>query len=89
MPAHRDQAAAAVPTALAHDVALVGPPSAIRDRLDQWRSTVVASFLVQGDLVGMRSVLEALALSRPASPAVVIGTGHALSIRYPCATTWM
>ncbi|MDT0166208.1 LLM class F420-dependent oxidoreductase [Actinotalea sp. AC32] len=52
----RDEAAAAVPTAMVQDVALVGPPSAIAERLDAWRETVVTTILVQGDLTAVRTV---------------------------------
>ncbi|NTW39051.1 MAG: LLM class F420-dependent oxidoreductase [Cellulomonadaceae bacterium] len=56
----RDEAAAAVPTALVQDVALVGPVGAIRDRLDAWRETVVTSILVQGDITTLRAVADLL-----------------------------
>lgn len=52
----RDEAAAAVPTAMVQDVALVGPPSAIADRLAAWEETVVTTILVQGDLTALRTV---------------------------------
>lgn len=53
----RAEAAAAVPTALVQQIALVGPPGAVRDRLAAWEDTVVTTVLVQG---ATRS-LEALA----------------------------
>lgn len=56
----RDEAAAAVPTSLVQDVALVGPREAIADRLDQWSSTVVTTVLVQGDPRSLRTVAEIL-----------------------------
>lgn len=52
----RAEAAAAVPTRLVQDVALVGPPGAIRDALAAWEDTVVTSVLVQGDAAAMRAV---------------------------------
>lgn len=52
----RAEAAAAVPTRLVQDVALVGPPGAIRDGLAAWEDTVVTSVLVQGDSAAMRAV---------------------------------
>lgn len=54
----RAEAAAAVPTALVQDIALVGPREAIRDRLEMWRGTVVTSILVQGDPVALRTMAE-------------------------------
>jgi len=43
------RAAAAVPTELIRDVALVGTPDDIRSQLPAWRSTAVTTMLVQGD----------------------------------------
>ena len=54
----RAAAAAAVPTALVQDIALVGPREAIRDRLAAWQSTVVTTLLVQGDEQALRTVIE-------------------------------
>ena len=42
----KDEAAAAVPDALADEISLVGPPARIRDRLQAWRDTPVTSLLV-------------------------------------------
>lgn len=56
----REEAAAAVPTALVQDVALVGPPSAIRDGVAAWQGTAVTTLLVQGDLAALGAVLEAV-----------------------------
>lgn len=52
----RDEAAAAVPTELVEEVALVGPREAIRERLAAWEPTVVTTMLVQGDLEALRTV---------------------------------
>jgi len=57
----RDEAAAAVPTALVQDVALVGPREAIADRLDEWADTVVTTILVQGDMDAVRTIADILA----------------------------
>lgn len=54
----RGRAAAAVPTALVQDIALIGSPAMIRDRLDAWQETVVTSILVQGDATALRTVAE-------------------------------
>lgn len=52
----RAEAAAAVPTELVQDVALVGPLSAVRSRLALWDETVVTTVLVQGDLASLEAV---------------------------------
>ncbi|MCU1431727.1 MAG: putative F420-dependent oxidoreductase, partial [Actinotalea sp.] len=49
----RAEAAAAVPTALIEDIALIGSPGAVKDRLAQWEDTVVTSILVQGDATAL------------------------------------
>jgi len=54
----RGEAVAAVPTELVQDIALVGPPGAIRDRLQAWNETAVTSILVQGDLHAVRTMAE-------------------------------
>jgi hypothetical protein len=46
------EAIAAIPTELVEDVALVGPPARIRDRLQVWDSTVVSTLLVQASNLG-------------------------------------
>ena len=56
----RAEAAAAVPTALVQDIALIGPVGAVRDRLAAWEETVVTSILVQGDATALRAVGELL-----------------------------
>jgi len=43
---HKQEAAEAVPTALADEISLVGPLARIRDRLSAWRETPVTSLLV-------------------------------------------
>lgn len=42
----KDEAAAAIPDALADEISLVGPKERIRERLDAWRETPVTSLLV-------------------------------------------
>jgi F420-dependent oxidoreductase-like protein len=44
---HKGEAAAAVPTSLVEDVALIGPPARIRDQLAAWRDTVVTTMIVR------------------------------------------
>lgn len=54
----RAEAAAAVPTALVQDIALIGPREAVRDRLAAWDETVVTTILVQGDVMTLRAVAD-------------------------------
>ncbi|WP_372593730.1 LLM class F420-dependent oxidoreductase [Actinotalea sp.] len=54
----REEAAAAVPTSLVQDIALVGPEEALRDRLAAWEETAVTSILVQGDRRALRTMAE-------------------------------
>lgn len=42
----RDEAIAAVPEEFADEISLVGPPSRIRERLDEWRASPVTSLMV-------------------------------------------
>jgi F420-dependent oxidoreductase-like protein len=55
---HRNDAIAAVPTAMVEDVALVGSPAKIRDELATWRETVLTTMLVQGPPELLRVVAE-------------------------------
>lgn len=54
----KDEAAAAVPTELVEQVALVGPPAKIRDELDAWRESLVTTMLVSGPPAHLRAVAE-------------------------------
>jgi F420-dependent oxidoreductase-like protein len=56
----RAQAAAAVPLELVQDVALVGPPAAIRAQLPAWRATAVTTLLVQTDPRALPAVADVL-----------------------------
>jgi len=51
-------AAAAVPTRLVEDVALVGPPDKIRADLDMWRESAVTTMLVAGATEQLRTIAE-------------------------------
>ena len=44
----KDEAAAAVPTQLVEDVALIGPKEKIRDDLEMWRESDVTTMIVSG-----------------------------------------
>ncbi len=65
----RAEAAAAVPLELVQDVALVGPPDAIRAQLPAWRATAVTTQLVQTDPRALPAVAEVLG-SDVSGPAV-------------------
>jgi F420-dependent oxidoreductase-like protein len=54
----KDEAAAAVPTALVEEVALVGPADKIRADLDEWRESIVTTLLVSGDPATLRRIAE-------------------------------
>ena len=56
----RDEAIAAVPTAMVEDVALVGPVEKIRNELQAWEETVVTTMLVSGPPERLRQVAEAI-----------------------------
>jgi F420-dependent oxidoreductase-like protein len=45
---HKDEAAAAVPTRLIEDTALIGPKAKIRDDLEAWRESIATTLLVAG-----------------------------------------
>ncbi len=52
------EAAAAVPTRLVEDIALIGPKEKIRDDLEMWRESVVNTLLVSGSVDQLRTVAE-------------------------------
>ena len=51
-------AAAAVPTTMVEDFALVGPPEKIRDELDAWKATAITTLLVSGPPPLLRGLAE-------------------------------
>ncbi|MHB1584501.1 MAG: LLM class F420-dependent oxidoreductase [Acidimicrobiales bacterium] len=55
---HKDDAAAAVPTAMVEDIALIGPREKIRDDLEAWRESIATSLLVSGDVATLRTLAE-------------------------------
>ncbi len=55
---HKADAAAAVPTSLVEDIALVGPREKIRDDLAAWRESIVTTLLVSGDVETLRMMAE-------------------------------
>jgi len=54
----KDEAAAAVPTKLVEQLALIGPPDKIRDDVQAWRESIVTTMLVGGDAATLRRVAE-------------------------------
>ncbi|HEX3947215.1 MAG TPA: LLM class F420-dependent oxidoreductase [Acidimicrobiales bacterium] len=54
----KDEAAAAVPTAMVEDIALVGPKEKIRDDLEAWRESIATTLLVSGDLATLQTMAE-------------------------------
>jgi F420-dependent oxidoreductase-like protein len=54
----KDEAAAAIPTALVEELALIGPPDKVRHDLDAWRDSIVTTMLVGGDAATIRQISE-------------------------------
>ena len=54
----KQEAAAAVPTAMVEDVYLVGPKEKIRDDLAAWRESMVTTMIVAGDPDLLRTMAE-------------------------------
>jgi len=54
----KDEAAAAIPTKLVEDLALIGPEDKIRDELDAWRESIATTLLIGGDAAMIRRVAE-------------------------------
>src|SRR5205807_930515 len=54
----KDEAAAAVPTAMVEDVYLVGPKEKIRDDIEAWKESIVTTMIVAGDPQLLRTMAE-------------------------------
>jgi F420-dependent oxidoreductase-like protein len=54
----KNEAAAAVPTQLVEDVALVGPREKVRDDLEMWRESQVTTMIVSGGAAQLRDIAE-------------------------------
>jgi F420-dependent oxidoreductase-like protein len=52
----KDEAAAAIPTRLVEDLALIGPEDKIRDELESWRESIATTLLVAGDAAQLRRI---------------------------------
>ncbi len=55
---NKQEAAAAVPTALVEQLTLIGPPEKIRHDLEAWRESIVTTLLIAGDAPTLRSAAE-------------------------------
>jgi F420-dependent oxidoreductase-like protein len=54
----KDEAAAAIPTVLVEQVALIGPPAKIRHDLEAWRESIVTTLLISGSPEMLRQAAE-------------------------------
>jgi F420-dependent oxidoreductase-like protein len=54
----KDEAAAAIPTKLVEEIALIGPPEKIRHDLEAWRDSIVTTILVSGPPELLRQAAE-------------------------------
>ncbi len=54
----KDEAAAAVPTKLVEDTALIGPKEKIRDDIERWRESIATTLLVSGDVKTLQTIAE-------------------------------
>jgi F420-dependent oxidoreductase-like protein len=52
----KDEAAAAVPTRLVEELALIGPEDKIRNDLEEWRGSIVTTLVVGGDAATLRRI---------------------------------
>jgi len=57
---HKDDAAAAVPTAMVEKIALIGPRAKIVDDLAAWQESIATSLLVAGNAATLRMMAELL-----------------------------
>ena len=54
----KDEAAAAVPTTLIEDTALIGPKEKIRDDLEGWKESIATTLLVSGSPDTLQTMAE-------------------------------
>ncbi|HEV7461989.1 MAG TPA: LLM class F420-dependent oxidoreductase [Solirubrobacteraceae bacterium] len=54
----KDEAAAAVPTKLVEELALIGPADKVRDDLEAWRESIATTLLIGGDTAMVRQAAE-------------------------------
>ncbi len=55
---NKDEAAAAIPTKLVEEVALIGPADKIRHDLEAWRDSIATSLLISGSPEMLREAAE-------------------------------
>ena len=69
----KDEAAAAVPTQLVEELALIGPEDKIRHDLEAWRESIVTTLVIGGDAATLRRVAGLVLVIAPRPrPRVVI-----------------
>ena len=54
----KQEAAAAIPTALVEELALIGPEDKVRHDLEAWRDSIVTTLLIGGDAAMVRRAAE-------------------------------
>jgi alkanesulfonate monooxygenase SsuD/methylene tetrahydromethanopterin reductase-like flavin-dependent oxidoreductase (luciferase family) len=54
----KQEAAAAIPTTLVEEVALIGPPAKIRDELPLWQGSLLTTLVVNGPVSQLRAMAE-------------------------------
>jgi F420-dependent oxidoreductase-like protein len=54
----KQEAAAAIPTALVEEVALIGPPDKIREEMTLWKSSLLTTLVVDGSVDELRTIAE-------------------------------
>jgi len=54
----KDDAMAAVPTAMVEDIALIGPVAKVRDDLEAWRASRATTMLINGDAATLRTMAD-------------------------------
>ncbi|HEY6098428.1 MAG TPA: LLM class F420-dependent oxidoreductase, partial [Anaeromyxobacter sp.] len=54
----KDEAAAAIPTALVEELALIGPEDKVRHDVEAWRDSIVTTLLIGGDAAMVRRAAE-------------------------------
>jgi F420-dependent oxidoreductase-like protein len=55
---HKDDAIAAVPTAMIEEIALIGPKEKIKDELAAWEDSPATTMMISGDLELLRTMAE-------------------------------
>ena len=84
----KDDAAAAVPTSLIEEIALIGTVEKIRDDLEAWRASRATTMLLSGDLTTMRAMAELILGQGRARPSAHLSTAMVIRMasKRKCAT---